>query len=293
MSQHESTQMEGAEEAEKTVVGGTVTCPVCAAVNPFGEKWCIDCGFLLSEEPGGPTPELAATAFAALRKKSTASGAAQEGGLLLPLAEGDNPVGRLSGVVSLAEDSYASRQHAVIRVRPPEIWLEDLKSSNGTFVNGERVWPEKAVRLYHGDEVRFAQTTFEVVAPEAGERPLEETPGEAPAVAELIAVEGPMAGSRFALGEGEALLGRQPDARVLLSADGYVSGRHCRLTVRPGEVVVEDLGSRNGTFLNERRLAQGETSVVSPGDKLKVGTTVLELRFLSAVGEGAEEGQDG
>ncbi len=58
--------------------------------------------------------------------------------------------------------------------------------------------------------------------------------------------------------------------------DTYVSQMHARLVDRDGSWFVEDLGSTNGTFLNDRRV-QAPVEVHA-GDVVKVGKTVLELR---------------
>jgi pSer/pThr/pTyr-binding forkhead associated (FHA) protein len=61
---------------------------------------------------------------------------------------------RRSGV-RLDDDEFASAQHARIEPRSDGTWVEDLGSTNGTFVNGERVTAE---RLKKGDVVRVGQT---------------------------------------------------------------------------------------------------------------------------------------
>lgn len=66
---------------------------------------------------------------------------------------GENPV-RLDG------DDFASSRHALLEPRPDGIWVEDLGSTNGTFVNGARV---TTARLLHpGDIVRIGQTDLRV-----------------------------------------------------------------------------------------------------------------------------------
>jgi pSer/pThr/pTyr-binding forkhead associated (FHA) protein len=55
----------------------------------------------------------------------------------------------------LDDDEFASAQHARIEPRSDGIWVEDLGSTNGTFVNGERITAE---RLKKGDVVRVGQT---------------------------------------------------------------------------------------------------------------------------------------
>ena len=65
-------------------------------------------------------------------------------------------VGRNAGTgIRLDDDEFASSQHARIEPRQDGVWVEDLNSTNGTFVNGERITAE---RLNPGDVVRVGQT---------------------------------------------------------------------------------------------------------------------------------------
>jgi ATP/maltotriose-dependent transcriptional regulator MalT len=58
--------------------------------------------------------------------------------------------------VALEHDATASHLHAVLERFPAGWCVADLGSSNGTWVNGERIW--SARRLRHGDEIRVGQT---------------------------------------------------------------------------------------------------------------------------------------
>ena len=58
--------------------------------------------------------------------------------------------------VPLPDDATASRLHAVLERFAAGWCVTDLGSSNGTFVNGERIWASR--RLRHGDEIRVGQT---------------------------------------------------------------------------------------------------------------------------------------
>ena len=89
----------------------------------------------------------------------------------------------------------------------------------------------------------------------------------------LRVLQGPDAGHVFTL-EGTAVLGRDP-ASDLVVEDDQVSRRHSLLTLRNSGAVVIDLGSTNGTFVNDA-LVDTEKPLVS-GDRIKVGTTVLEV----------------
>lgn len=91
----------------------------------------------------------------------------------------------------------------------------------------------------------------------------------------LVAVEPSGIRDRaYDLGE-EVTLGRAAGCGVTVD-DTYVSQLHARVFQRDGEVMVEDLGSTNGTYLNRRRLMG--PMIMKRGDRLQLGDTVLELR---------------
>ena len=87
-------------------------------------------------------------------------------------------------------------------------------------------------------------------------------------------VEGPGAGRQIVL-TGPVVIGRDSSADVVLD-DGQISRRHARVTPSNGGVVVEDLESTNGTFVNHDEV-QAPVEL-RPGDELLVGVTVLQLR---------------
>lgn len=101
----------------------------------------------------------------------------------------------------------------------------------------------------------------------------------------LRAVLGPYNGQTILLGPGRYSVGRGRTCAVRLTRDQGVSGRHAILTVRAGGLVVEDRGSRNGTFVNDARLAV--PTAVADGDRLRIGTSVFEVSV--AVTPGGEE----
>jgi pSer/pThr/pTyr-binding forkhead associated (FHA) protein len=70
-------------------------------------------------------------------------------------------------------------------------------------------------------------------------------------------------------------VGRGADCELRID-DTYASNQHARLFGRNGAWYVEDLGSTNGTFVNDQKLAA--PAQVQPGDKIRIGTTVMELR---------------
>jgi pSer/pThr/pTyr-binding forkhead associated (FHA) protein len=75
--------------------------------------------------------------------------------------------------------------------------------------------------------------------------------------------------------DGSTTIGRSVECELRLD-DTYVSQQHARIFDRGGNWYVEDLGSTNGTFVNEQRLVA--PAMLTPGDKIRVGTTIVELR---------------
>ena len=74
----------------------------------------------------------------------------------------------------------------------------------------------------------------------------------------------------------EMTVGRAAGCGVSLPDDTFISQLHARLFRRDGEVFVEDLGSTNGTYLNEKKVTSAVP--VRKGDKVRFGRTTLELR---------------
>src|SRR5688572_8712875 len=86
-------------------------------------------------------------------------------------------------------------------------------------------------------------------------------------------VSGPGAGQTFDA-RGDVLIGR--DEGFDLGGDPELSRRHARITTGPsGELLVEDLGSTNGTLVNGQRISA--PTPVRAGDRIELGGTVLEV----------------
>ena len=80
--------------------------------------------------------------------------------------ERDMLVGRHQDAEILLQSTDISRKHAALLFRDDHVWVKDLKSTNGTFVNGERVEQEQEIELHDGDMLQFASFMFMILAPE-------------------------------------------------------------------------------------------------------------------------------
>ena len=90
----------------------------------------------------------------------------------------------------------------------------------------------------------------------------------------LLAVDGPLKGQRFPLGESAITLGRSFDTDIQIY-DLMVTRRHCKISPTPRGYVAEDLGSSNGTFVNDQRIS-GPTTL-KHGDLLNVHGAVFRF----------------
>jgi pSer/pThr/pTyr-binding forkhead associated (FHA) protein len=111
--------------------------------------------------------------------------------------------------------------------------------------------------------------------------PLPAQPAEATGVHRVgveifLAVEsapGHQPGSRYDVSDG-ATIGRG-DVEIVLE-DPFASSRHARIERQGGAVVLEDLGSTNGTYLNEELLSGPQP--LHPGDRVRIGDSVFSFQ---------------
>lgn len=91
----------------------------------------------------------------------------------------------------------------------------------------------------------------------------------------LLTLEPPeLAGRAYTIGN-ELTIGRSAGCSITLD-DTYVSQIHAKIATRDTGVVLEDLGSTNGTYLNRQRVSA--PVVMEIGDRVQVGSTVMELQ---------------
>jgi len=93
-------------------------------------------------------------------------------------------------------------------------------------------------------------------------------------MAKLVCITGMNKGDEFPLGEGETIIGRDRSCDVILF-DKKCSRRHCRIIKKGRYYSIEDLGSRNGTFVNRKRITKPRS--IREGDRIHIGSTTLTL----------------
>jgi len=91
----------------------------------------------------------------------------------------------------------------------------------------------------------------------------------------LIVLAGSNVGEMYKMDEEDMICGRSVNAEIQLLDEG-ISRKHCKIRRTPsGDVVIEDLGSTNGTFANGDRISSHK---LADGDKIQVGSTTI-LKF--------------
>lgn len=88
-------------------------------------------------------------------------------------------------------------------------------------------------------------------------------------------------GRDFPLRQGENVIGRDPTADIRIESAG-VSRRHAAITINGDAAIVRDLGSKNGTQVDGRRIAG--SSLVAEAVDIRLGSAVVRLRSLPSSG---------
>ena len=193
-------------------------------------------------------------------------------------------MGRSSSNDIHVPEQHVSRQHAVIRYTDGVFTISDLGSANGTFVNGQQI--AEAFPLFSDDVIRLyvAELTFSATVTEEEERRAEEhgtliTATTSTGKDKLIISSGPQEGQVIPLLLEEIRIGRavsNADWEISLQ-DTSVSRPHARMEHRDNVWIVYDLGSSNGTLVNDAPVNE-KGRPLRDGDIIKFGKIVTLFR---------------
>ncbi|MDI1242805.1 MAG: FHA domain-containing protein, partial [bacterium] len=198
-----------------------------------------------------------------------------------------------------ASSGTVSRKHAEIRVEDGEYVVVDNKSFNGTLVNDQRI--TSPIPLYHNDEItlgiggpilKFLSPTR--IAPAgadvAGQRSVQSIPSvalmDAGSPKTIVFNKGAASSPKLDAGtsaepqllmsvgfgnKNSLSIGRDDSNDI--SLDGLqISKLHAKLTRSGADVVIEDLGSTNGVFINGNRASR---QAIRPEDSVQIGTFII------------------
>lgn len=243
-------------------------------------------------------------------------GTLQVNGREIPLRMLSPNIGRDPKSDVVLDDPSISYFHAQLVRQGNDAYLRDLGSRNGTYVNGQlisvphRLAHGDKIKLGETSLVfrsgstpapkkelsepapisipRQEQEPERVEAP--APVPVEPRPAPAPTpplpekpilanVPRDLALKvrgGPLVGQSFPLNQSPMTMGRNPASHIVIS-DEKASWRHAMFKQEDMKWFVRDLGSSNHTFLNEKALEPNQPYPLQPGDRIRIGDTLLEV----------------
>lgn len=219
-------------------------------------------------------------------------------GAIISFKEGDEWIlGRDPDVCFFVlEDPMVSRRHALIRLVDGEYYIENLSTVNPTLVNENPL--EESHRLEEDDIIQMGNSYFRYTKHPHEELHLEGmedeeaeeiTPTPSPLEMHLPfrqdsdsrwmikVISGPNQGAEFGMHVGESyVLGKDASASDIVFQDLSVSRQHAKITFTPsGEVLIEDLNSRNGILVNGVKVENSQ--LLKSQDLISLGTTSFLL----------------
>ena len=248
-------------------------CPVCKTFNPAGVMFCIDCGLIFDralppDAFGAPAVQLPMLI--------------EQSGREHPVRPGTSVIGREADIS--IPDGRISRRHAQITNTDGVVEIEDVGSTNGTKVAGVALASGEKKTLIGGEKVSLGgvELQFSLPGVKGGNTTqvfgsnktavIAAAPAKEVAPAMLIGE-----GKEFALRAGANSFGRKAENDVQI-ADPYISGRHGQIEVTDQGLFLTDLGSSNGTMLNDAKLVPNMRTNMTPDDVIRLGSMEFRVR---------------
>ena len=172
-----------------------------------------------------------------------------------PLSKPGITVGRAPGNDVVINHPTVSGHHLSLDLTPGRYTITDLGSTNGTMINGQRIQPNSPTLINPTDPIRIGDLTGNWV-------------GLGLQVAGAEPMRSLSLGKLDLAGQARILIGRDPNCYLPLSHPA-VSFRHAEITKQAnGSLLIRDLGSTNGTFVNGQRIS---AVPLKSGDAIQIG----------------------
>jgi len=245
-------------------------CPQCGVPLRTGAKFCPTCGYsteILQPDPaqipgaltppdvtpGGPP---GGTQFIDTQGGVSTLAIHWMGGQVqkYPLTQPVYKIGRAPDNDLVINHPAVSGHHLNMEMVSGGYTITDLNSTNGTQLNGQQIVPNTPQPIHIGDAIRIGDLTGNSV-----KLNLESPTGESIRTLSL--------GSLDLSTQTDMLIGRDPISYLPLNAP-TVSYQHAMITKQNGGIVIRDLGSTNGTFVNGRRISHES---LNSGDVIQIG----------------------
>lgn len=185
--------------------------------------------------------------------------------------------------------STVDASHAKLVHHGGKLFLQDNKSRRGSYVNGVKV---KYKELMPGDVISIGNVHFDisevedtVLASTQIPSAIQRSASHTAASWRLVSDSSWLAGKVFELTGESTVLGRGKECDIVIPGT-HLSRSHAVIRKQGGHLILKDLNSSNGSFINEFRI-EGE-QIVRPGDRLRFDVYSFRVQGPSASGNAAE-----
>ena len=175
-------------------------------------------------------------------------------------------VGRgADSTIHLENNASASRKHALLSIENEELYITDLNSRNGTFVDEQRI--SSPTPIYLASQITIGDQVLQVTELRREDSAFHVT---------FKAVAGADIGQPYTVDVREMTIGRGTTTSLRLSdSTGRLSRRHAEFELTNGQIHLRDLGSTNGTYVDGTRI---ETPTrINVGTVIKLGGITCEV----------------
>ncbi len=157
-----------------------------------------------------------------------------------------------------------SRKHLALYADDSGLYVEDLGSTNGSYLNGKKLITGQRMPFREGDSLSLTpdQSVLVQFSPFGVSSSSSSTPKKEKDISSLLA------------SKNEVVIGRSSDCDLVLE-DVMVSRRHARLQQKGGKVWIEDLNSSNGVYINGKKINSKQQ--VTEKDKVRIGLFSFSL----------------
>ena len=271
----------GMSSQASKAAGAGWKCPSCGHQNDGGGKFCIECGTRKPEGASAPTQGGSAKTqfFGAMQEAGRAKLVLIKGGgfegVSYQLNDSQHIAGRADGFILFPDDPYCSSRHANFHYEGGTFYVTDLNSLNGVYVRIAQPLTLKA-----GMYVRIGEQLFRfensaklpdapgVVRKDDGTYILG-TPvadGEKPRLVHIL--QGGKVGGVYMIDKSPLTVGRD-GCDLNFPGDRFISGRHAQVVQNGDRFLLEDIGSKNGTYYRiQDKTELKHSSYVFIGDQL-------------------------
>ncbi len=171
----------------------------------------------------------------------------------IPLAEKSFTIGSAADNHLVLSDASVDPLHARLISSGAQVTLRDNHSQNGSFVNGQRVTRKD---LRPGDEIQLGSVTLQLLEAQ-----------EPAASGWCLVADSWLSGRTFSLpADRPAIIGRDASCDIVI-AGTHLSRRHAELQIQGKQLKITDLGSVNGTYVNDQPIKEASAQ---SGDRLRI-----------------------